>query len=137
VRRERFLQIVFVLLATVVLVSGCGGSGPGEVRGVVVDPDTGSGVAGVPVWLMTVVEDAEEAAVYVVVEENRAIPVADPGIQTETDAIGEFILEAVPPGEYVLMGGGPYVLKDEVGKSVVFDLSSGEGLDVGQVSVQR
>jgi hypothetical protein len=136
-RRERFLQIVFILVAIVVLASGCGVSGPGEVRGVVVNPDTGSGVAGVPVWLMLVVEDAEEAAILVIVEENRAVPVADPGIQTETDGNGEFILEEVPPGEYVLLGGGPYVLKDEEGESVVFELSGGEELDVGQVSVLR
>ncbi|NIM94235.1 MAG: hypothetical protein GTO18_11060 [Anaerolineales bacterium] len=135
-RREKVLQIAFAFVAIMVLASGCGSSGPGKVSGKLVDPDTRRAVAGVPVWLMLVEEEPVEGGPFVMVDENRAVPVTDPGIQTETDATGEFTLEEVPVGEYVLMGGGPYVLKDEAGEAVVFELSSGEELDVGQVSFQ-
>jgi hypothetical protein len=138
-QRLRFLLAVLVLGAIVVFASGCGAGGPAEVKGVVINPDTGDGISGVPVWLMQVVKDDEESAVFVMVDENRAVPAIDPGIQAETTGNGEFILEDVPPGEYVLMGmiGGPYTLKDEEGKALVFELSGGENLDVGHVSTQR
>lgn len=136
-RRERFLPLVFVLVTIMVLSSGCGVSGPGEVRGVVVDADTGSRLSGVNVWLMLVLEGGAEASTYVLIDGNRSVPVDNPEIHVETAGNGEFIMEEVPSGEYILMGGGPYVLKDGEGKTVMFDLSGGEKLDVGQVSVQR
>ena len=136
-RRERYLPLVFVLVIIGVLSSGCGVGGPGEVRGVVVDADTGSRLNGVTVWLMLVLEGGAEASMHVLVDGNRAVPVDNPEITAETAGNGEFIMEEVPPGEYILMGGGPYVLKDGEGKTVMFDLSGGEKLDVGQVSNQR
>lgn len=136
-RRDRYLPIVFVLVTIMVLSSGCGVVGPGEVKGVVVDSDTGSRLSGVNVWLMLVLEGGAEASMHVLVDGNRAVPVDNPEIHTATAGNGEFIMEEVPPGEYILMGGGPYVLKDGEGKTVMLDLSGGEKLDMGEVSVQR
>lgn len=137
--RGRFTQVMLLLVAIVVLASGCGASGPAEVSGVMVDPNTGMGADGVPIRLMTVLEDAEDAGVYVMVDESRAVPVEDSGIETETDSNGGFTLEEVPPGEYVLiaMVGQPYVLRDEEGETLMIELSAGERLNVGEVSVQQ
>lgn len=153
-RRKRNRLLILIMLALILVMPACKlseeeeviiptpipntptSSGPGEISGVVLDKN-GKKMSHVPLALALVVE-GEKTGSYLMVDDDKWINASGTGIETKTDANGGFTLEEVPLGEYVFVvyTGEYHTLQNTEGLAI-FELSSGEVLDVGQVSIWR
>ena len=109
----------------------------GQIKGILVSENKGKAIAGRLINLMRVLEyssNKKYPMLVIVDEEGSAVPVEDSKISTETKKSGSFLLEKVPPGKYLLISQN-FVVRDDQGKRIVFELNAGQTVDLGTVTM--
>jgi hypothetical protein len=139
-RRALLFLIAFVLLAaSLACGSGVGEptptpspttdpTAPGQVQGVLLDGDTGRPLADVTVGL---VMPGHSSGGMTYIEQTD--------IETETDTSGAFLLDSVPPGEYMIFAylGRQELVTDSTSRHLLFEVRPGQTFDLGEIEVNR
>ena len=144
---RKLLQQTFGLTLVVLLLTGCGGAPAeptatptpapptatptptattGQVRGILVYEDTQKPVVAKNLHLVI----AEVTASAVTLNYTPGDP------RTETDDSGTFVFENVPPGTYCLTAEY-FPLDNDAGRSIIVEVTAGQVVDLGTISVKK